>query len=114
MYLFSVNCDMQSSIEICVHYGGIMVKRRQGYDYVGEDSIMVCGVNTYEFFYNQLLEWVFHNLNCCEVGAVLYRLPGRSISDSSGISIIEEDIDLEWLYRHSVIGDVVDLYILPL
>ena len=95
---------MQSSIEICLHYGGIMVKCRQGYDYVGGDSIMVCGVNTYEFFYNQ----------CCEVGAVLYRLPGRSISDSCGISIIEEDSDLEWLYRHSVIGDVVDIYILPL
>ncbi|GJU69013.1 replication protein A 70 kDa DNA-binding subunit D [Tanacetum coccineum] len=66
---------MQSSVEICLHYGGILVRRRQGFDYIGGDSVMICGVNTYEFFYNQLLSWVVENVNCPDVGVVCYRVP---------------------------------------
>ncbi|GJR30677.1 hypothetical protein Tco_1106909 [Tanacetum coccineum] len=66
---------MQSSVEICLHYGGILVRRRQGFDYIGGDSVMICGVNTYEFFYNQLLSWVVENVNCPDVGVVCYSVP---------------------------------------
>ncbi|GJY24429.1 hypothetical protein Tco_0398087 [Tanacetum coccineum] len=105
---------MHSSVEISLHYGGILLRRRQGFDYIGGNSVMICGVNTYEFFYNQLLSWVVENVNCPNVGVVCYRVPGRSICESFGISIIEEDNDFEWLYRHSIIGDVVDIYLLHL
>ncbi|GJW74959.1 hypothetical protein Tco_0134329 [Tanacetum coccineum] len=95
----NVNFEMQSSVEICLHYGGILVRRRQGFDYIGGDSVMICGVNTYEFFYNQLLSWVVENVNCPDVGVVCYRVPVfiqlNMISKTSDIKVPIYEIELE-------------------
>ncbi|GKC11567.1 hypothetical protein Tco_1008349 [Tanacetum coccineum] len=83
----NVNFEIHSSVEICLYYGGIFLRRRQGFDYIGGDSVMICDVNVYEFFYDQLLLWVVENVNCPDVGVVCYRVPDPAGRDLNGFAL---------------------------
>ncbi|GKB02826.1 hypothetical protein Tco_0830915 [Tanacetum coccineum] len=73
-------------VDICVHFGGKLVRRRSGFDYLGGDEITICDL--------------------------LFRVPRLSICQSYGLLLIQQESDLEWIYRQCEIGDVLDMYLL--
>nr|GEV57131.1 putative reverse transcriptase domain-containing protein [Tanacetum cinerariifolium] len=56
---FNMTGPMCHPVDICVHFGGKLMRRRLGFDYLGGDKIMICESD---------LEWKYHQ---CEIGDVL-------------------------------------------
>ncbi|GJW02055.1 hypothetical protein Tco_1560911 [Tanacetum coccineum] len=83
---FNMTGPMCHPVDIRVHFCGKLVRRRSGFDYLGGDEIMICDV--------------------------LFRVPRLSICQPYGLLLIQQESDLEWIYRQCEIGDVLDMYLL--
>ncbi|GJV43192.1 hypothetical protein Tco_1427728 [Tanacetum coccineum] len=62
---------------------------------------------------NEIIQkWVHRNIKLSHFIDVLFRVPRLSICQPYGLLLIQQESDLEWIYRQCEIGDVLDMYLL--